>query len=208
MAGRRHRHPRRAESWTWDGCRQATAARVIDAHGLTVSPGFIDVALARVEGLAGALKDARQLLAQGITTVAVNPDGGGPIDLRAQRAGFEQRGIGVNVALYVPHGSIRREVIGMADRAPTPSELERMASSRAAAWRPAASACRPGCITRPAATRRPKKSSRSRKIVGEIGGVYESHIRDEADYSIGVVAAVQEVIRISEEGHIPGIVAT
>src|SRR5260370_9545125 len=45
------------------------------------------------------------------------------------------------------------------------------------------------------------------KIAGEMGGVYESHIRDEADYNIGVVAAVQEVIRISEEGHLPGIVA-
>src|SRR2546423_1765320 len=38
------------------------------------------------------------------------------------------------------------------------------------------------------------------KIVGELGGVYESHIRDEADYSVGVVNAVLEVIRISEEG--------
>jgi len=45
------------------------------------------------------------------------------------------------------------------------------------------------------------------KIVGEMGGVYESHIRDEADYSIGVVGAVEEVIRIAEEGHIPAIVA-
>jgi N-acyl-D-amino-acid deacylase len=63
------------------------------------------------------LKDARQLIAQGLTTVMINPDGGGTSDLRAQRAGFEQRGVGVNVALYVPHGSIRREVIGMADRA-------------------------------------------------------------------------------------------
>ena len=45
------------------------------------------------------------------------------------------------------------------------------------------------------------------KVVGEMGGVYESHIRDEADYNIGVVGAVQEVIRIAEEGHLPGIVA-
>src|SRR5205807_3189537 len=77
-------------------------------------------------GLEGSLKEARQLIAQGITTVAINPDGGGTVDLRTQRAGFEQRGIGVNVALYVPHGSIRREVLGMADRAPTSEELDRM----------------------------------------------------------------------------------
>jgi hypothetical protein len=54
---------------------------------LTVSPGFIDAHSHASGGLAGTLKDGRQLLAQGLTTVMLNPDGGGPIDLRAQRAG-------------------------------------------------------------------------------------------------------------------------
>src|SRR5436853_5515706 len=104
----------------------AAASRVIDAHGLTVSPGFIDVHSHASDGLADTLTDARQLIAQGITTVALNPDGGGPVDLRAQRIGYEQGGGGVNVALYGPHGSIRREVLGMADRAPSADELARM----------------------------------------------------------------------------------
>src|SRR3974390_1040502 len=104
----------------------ANAQHVIDAHGLVVSPGFIDVHSHADQGLSGTLKEGRPLLAQGITTVVLNPDGGGPVDLRAERAGFESRGVGVNVALYVGHGSIRREVIGMADRAPTAAELEKM----------------------------------------------------------------------------------
>src|ERR1700730_6916801 len=104
----------------------AAALRVIDVRGLTVTPGFIDVHSHSSQGLEGSLKEARQLIAQGITTVMINPDGGGTVDLRVQRAGYEQRGIGVNVALYVPHGSIRREVLGMADRAATAEELGRM----------------------------------------------------------------------------------
>ena len=184
-----------------------TATRIIEARGLTVSPGFIDAHSHASGGLAGALKDGRQLLAQGLTTVMLNPDGGGPVDLRAQRAGFEQRGIGVNVALYVPHGSIRRDVIGMEDRAPTPDELSRMTTLARNGMEAGGIGLSSGLYYAPGSYSKTEEVIALAKVVGEMGGVYESHIRDEADYSVGVVAAVQEVIRISEEGRLPGIVA-
>jgi N-acyl-D-amino-acid deacylase len=184
----------------------ADAARVIEAKGLTVSPGFIDVHSHASAGLAGALKEARQLIAQGITTVAINPDGGGTTDLRAQRAGFEERGIGVNVALYVPHGSIRREVLGMADRAPTAAELARMTTLARNGMEAGGIGLSSGLYYAPGSYATTDEVIALAKVVGEMGGVYESHIRDEADYSVGVVAAVQEVIRIAEEARIPGIV--
>jgi N-acyl-D-aspartate/D-glutamate deacylase len=158
-------------------------------------------------GLAGTLKDGRQLLAQGLTTVMLNPDGGGPIDLRAQRAGFEQRGVGVNVALYVPHGSIRREIVGMEDRAPTSDELAKMTTLARNGMEAGGIGLSSGLYYAPGSYSKTEEVIALARVVGEMGGVYESHIRDEADYSVGVVAAVQEVIRIAEEGHLPGIVA-
>ena len=184
----------------------AAAARIIDARGLTVSPGFIDVHSHAATGLAGSLKDAKQLIAQGITTVAINPDGGGPVDLRAQRVGYEQRGVGVNVALYVPHGSIRREVIGMADRDPSPDELLRMVTLARRGMEAGGIGLSSGLYYAPGSYAKTEEVIALAKIAGEMGGVYESHIRDEADYNIGVVAAVQEVIRIAEEGRIPAVV--
>ncbi len=186
---------------------EAAAARVIDATGLTVTPGFIDVHSHASAGLAGSLKDARPLLAQGITTVVLNPDGGGPVDLKSQRAGFEQRGVGVNVALYVSHGSIRRDVLAMADRAPTAAELERMVALARAGMQAGAIGLSSGLYYAPGSYAKTEEVIALAKVAAEYGGVYESHVRDEANYSVGVVAAVQEVIRIAEDAKLPGIVA-
>ena len=140
----------------------ATAKTVIDAKDRFVTPGFIDVHSHAGGGLAtDGLKHGQPLLAQGLTTVFVNPDGGGPVDLAAQRATYTRQRIGTNVGLFVPHGSIRRAVMEMSDRDPEcgrAGEDGRAHASRA--WKPAASDCRAGCTTRPAAIRRPPKSSR------------------------------------------------
>jgi N-acyl-D-amino-acid deacylase len=185
----------------------ASAARTIDAGGLTVTPGFIDVHSHASTGLAGALREGRQLIAQGLTTVVLNPDGGGPVDIRGQRAGFERGGIGVNVALYTPHGSIRREVLGMADRAPTEAEVDRMVSLARTGMQAGAIGLSSGLYYAPGSYAKLDEVVALAKVAAEFGGVYESHIRDEADYTIGVVAAVDEVIRVSEEARLPGIVA-
>jgi N-acyl-D-aspartate/D-glutamate deacylase len=185
----------------------ANAAREIDAAGLYLAPGFIDVHSHTGPGLATAeLSNARPLLAQGITTVFVNPDGGGPVDLVAQRERFLEHGLGVNVARFVSHGSVRREVIGMEDRAPSDEELAQMENIVRRGMEAGAFGLSSGLYYAPGSYAETEEVIELAKIVAEFGGVYQSHIRDEADYNIGVVGAVDEVIRIAREGGLKGIV--
>jgi len=105
----------------------ASATRVIDARGLYVVPGFIDTHSHATWGLVkDELRTAHALLSEGVLTVLANPDGGGPVDLAAQRVDLLDPGVGVNVAQFIGHGSVRREVLGMQAREATPEELDRM----------------------------------------------------------------------------------
>ncbi len=92
----------------------SAAARTIDAKGKFLAPGFIDLHSHADGGLASQDRRRRaapNLVSQGITTVLVNPDGGGPWPLSEQRAAMEKLGIGPNAALMVGHGAVRRRVM-------------------------------------------------------------------------------------------------
>ncbi len=185
----------------------ASAATVVDAAGTFVTPGFIDVHSHAGPGLATAdLKHGRPVLAQGITTVLVNPDGGGPVDLAAQRAGYARAGIGLNVGLFVPHGSVRREVLAMSDRDPTPAELARMVGLVRDGMKAGAFGLSSGLYYAPGSYSKTDEVIAMAKAAAEGGGSYSSHIRDEADYGVGVVAAVDEVIAIAEAAGLTGVV--
>jgi N-acyl-D-aspartate/D-glutamate deacylase len=186
--------------------RQA-ATRTLDARDRYVTPGFIDVHSHAREGLEGQLNHAEPLLAQGITTAMLNPDGGGPVDIATVRRTLETRRTGVNTALFVPHGSIRQQVLGMQDRPPAAAELERMVDLVRAGMRAGGIGLSSGLYYAPGSYADTAEVIAMAKAAGEHGGVYSSHIRDEGDYTIGVVAAVDEVIRIAEEGRLPGVVS-
>jgi N-acyl-D-aspartate/D-glutamate deacylase len=184
-----------------------TASRVVDAVGLYVAPGFIDVHTHAGGGLATAeLSNAHALLAQGITTVVINPDGGGPVDLVRQREHLLEHGLGVNVAQLVPHGSVRGAVLGMDDRDPSMTELESMRGIVREGMEAGAFGMSSGLYYAPGSYSTIEEVIELSKVVAEYGGIYTSHIRDEADYNIGVVAAVEEVIQVAREAGLPGIV--
>jgi N-acyl-D-amino-acid deacylase len=105
----------------------AQAARVIDAAGKYVAPGFIDIHSHADDGSSprGGFRDenpqvraAPNLVTQGITTVVVNQDGRSPWPISEQRALIEQNGIGPNTMLLVGHGSVRSRVMGRDARRP------------------------------------------------------------------------------------------
>ena len=186
---------------------RAMANTTLDVSGLHVSPGFIDVHSHAGPALAlPERSDGEPLLAQGLTTVVVNPDGGGPVDLAGQRASLEANGLGVNVAQLVPHGSIRGRVIGSEDRAPDAGELEAMRALVRAGMEAGAWGLSSGTFYAPGSYSENSELVELGRVVAEYGGLYTSHIRDESNYTIGVVAAVEEVIEVSREAGITAVV--
>lgn len=186
---------------------KASAKRVLEANDNYVAPGFIDVHSHAWPGLGSPeLGRAVPLLMQGITTVVLNPDGGGPVDLADQRKRLVANGIGVNAALLVPHGSVRRQLLGMSDRKPSAAELDQMRALVRAGMEAGAFGLSSGPYYAPGSYATTEELVELSKVAAEYGGVYTSHIRDESDYTIGLVAAVDEVIRIAEEAKLTGIV--
>ncbi len=185
----------------------ATGAVELDLEGLYLAPGFIDAHSHSGGGLADPeASEAVALLAQGITTVFINPDGGGPVDMAGQREILLGHGTGVNAAQLVPHGSVRGEVLGMADRAPDAAELGRMRTLVREGMAEGAFGLSSGPFYAPGSFSETFELVELARVAAEFGGVYTSHIRDESDYTIGLEASVAEVIQVAEEAGLTGVV--
>ncbi|PYY17205.1 MAG: hypothetical protein DMG60_12520 [Acidobacteria bacterium] len=103
------------------------AVRVIDAHGLIVAPGFIDPHTHTFDDLSSPQRHGNiAYLMQGVTTVITGNDGTSPLPIGSALQKWDQQGIGTNAALLVGMCSVRRQVMGMSDAAPSPAQLEQM----------------------------------------------------------------------------------
>lgn len=186
----------------------AIAQRVIDAGDRLVTPGFIDVHSHAAEGLERKpLRQGQPLIAQGVTTIVANPDGGGDVDLAAQRGRLENGGLGLNVALLIGHGSVRGAVMKNANREPTAEELQRMKDLVRRGMENGAFGLSSGLFYTPGSFAKTEEVIELTKVAAERGGLYTSHVRDEGSYNVGIVASVEEVIRIAEEAKTVGIVS-
>jgi N-acyl-D-amino-acid deacylase len=182
----------------------ADGRSIVDASGLVVAPGFIDVhshSEARDDGqdLIGN-PSAENNVRQGVTTVFANPDGGGSIDVAAYLARMTAARPAINVGAFVGHGSVRGRVIGQVNRPASPEELQQMRDLVRQAMRAGAFGLSTGLFYVPGNYAPLSEVIDLATVAGQFGGIHQSHMRDEAER---VVDSVRDTIKIGEEGHLP-----
>lgn len=178
------------------------AHKTIDAEGLVVSPGFIDIHAHPERGFSEPGSSANlNYLVQGVTTVVTGNDGGGTFRVTETKTKWEALGIGTNAAHLVGFGAIREEVLGVESRDPTAAELESMRSLARQAMQEGAWGMSSGLEYVPGRYATTEEIIAVAGVVGEFGGIYSSHQRNEFD---GVMEATRETIRIAEEARVRG----
>ncbi len=177
----------------------ADAGIRVDVSGLAVAPGFVDI---HSHAVRGVLRHplAENYLHQGVTTALGGPDGGSPLPIGAWLDAFEAEGSAINMGLTVGHGTVRREVLGLEDRAPTDEELDAMRVLVEQAMQDGAFGLSTGLKYVPGAFAETEEVIELAKVAGRYGGFHVSHMREEG---LELLEAVLETIRIGEEGGLP-----
>ena len=203
------------------GTVSGTAKREIDARGLAVAPGFIDV---HSHDDAAVIRDPRVdfKIMQGVTTDVAGNCGAGVAPANDDFRLFYERGFApilgesdlpwsttaeyfaavdaahpaCNVAAYVPQGVVRYNVLGLKKEPPTDAEMAQMQALIEEAMRAGAIGMSTGLVYVPGTYAQTPELIECAKIVAKYGGIYTSHIRNE---SLGLLDAVAEAIEIGEK---------
>jgi N-acyl-D-amino-acid deacylase len=195
--------------------RNSRAAVVVDARGLAVSPGFIDVHGHTDLGLL-ANPRAESAVHQGITTLVSGQCGSSPFpvpeatfedqkeyarkvydvdwnwrDMTGFLRRLESGGVAANYATFVGQGTIRGAVVGLADRPATPEEVRRMKAQIAEHLRTGAFGLSSGLEYQPSGFARPDEIGELCRVVAGFSAVYATHMRDEGD---GILESLDEAI--------------
>jgi dihydroorotase/N-acyl-D-amino-acid deacylase len=177
----------------------ASAETVIDASGLVVSPGFIDPHTHALRGIFD-VPTAESALLQGVTTLTEGNDGSSPWPIAEHYAEIEALGISPNWSVFVGQGTIRSLVIGEEDREPSAAELQQMKDMVATAMEEGALGISTGLFYVPGSFTSTEEVIELSKVAAEYGGIYISHLREEA-YQL--LDSVEETIEIGEQANIP-----
>ncbi len=176
-----------------------SANKTIDAIGLIVSPGFIDVHT-HIEGDEKKQPTADNFIYDGVTTVVTGNCGLSQVNIGAYFSMIDSLQISINVASLIGHNDVRKAVMGSAKRDPTEEEMEKMESIVEQAMKDGAVGLSTGLIYIPGTYSKTEEIVRLAKIASAYQGVYASHMRDEGD---SVTQAIDEAIHIGREAKIP-----
>jgi N-acyl-D-amino-acid deacylase len=175
------------------------ATRVIDAGGRVVAPGFIDIHTHARRGIF-EVPTADNYVRQGVTTLMEGPDGSSPIPLRAFLDRVAATPITPNFGSFVGQGAVRDQAIGPVDRKATPAELEKMRALVEQGMEDGAFGLSTGLFYVPGTFTPTSEVVELARVAGRMGGIYISHMRDEASR---VLDSVRETIEIGEKGGLP-----
>jgi dihydroorotase/N-acyl-D-amino-acid deacylase len=177
----------------------ATARRTIDARQQIVAPGFIDVHNHSREAMF-EVPGGENFIRQGVTSIIEGNDGSSPIPLAPFFEKTAATRLAVNVGAFLGHGSVRREILGAADRKATPQELDQMRRLVRQGMEQGALGLSTGLFYIPGAFAPTEEVVELARVAAEYGGMHISHMRDE---SAALLDSVRETIRIGEEGGLP-----
>jgi len=180
------------------------AKKTIDAKGLIVCPGFIDPHTHADKDLIEKETSANlPFLMQGITTVVIGNDGGSLFPVQKTTATLEEIGVGTNVVQLTGHGTLRKQILGESDRKPTIDELEALKNLVKVEMESGAFGMSTGLFYKPGSYSDTKEVIELAKVVSSKNGIYDTHLRDESTFSVGLVKAVKEALSIGEQAQIP-----
>lgn len=175
------------------------AARTIDAKGLIVAPGFIDVHT-HIEGDEVKNPTADNFIYDGVTTVVTGNCGASRVNIGQYLAMIDSLRTSINVATLIGHNDVRRAVMGNANRLPQEKELQQMEALVADAMRQGAVGLSTGLIYIPGTYSKTDEIVRLAKVAAKWHGVYASHMRNEGD---SVTQAIEEALHIGRAANLP-----
>jgi len=174
------------------------AKKTIDAHGQILAPGFIDVHT-HVESIY-SLPAAENFIRMGVTSLVTGNCGASATEVGEFLDRIKSKPLAVNLATLIAHGSVRRKVMGLGDRAPTPEELKQMEAIVEQGMKDGAVGLSTGLIYVPGTYAQTDEIVALARVAARYGGLYATHMRNEGDK---VADAIRESIQIGEQAGLP-----